>query len=347
MRHAQVGRFALTARAENTDDGIPGDGSTLPNTLLQTDQPAQQQSTSTPQSPGALHSTTRAYVELVLSALFWAGNFFVGKTAVASLPVFSLVFLRWLFALVPLLAAAQIIEHPDWRATLAHWRFIVMQGFLGILVYSLLLYGALLTSTPFSASLINAANPALIALAAHVVLHERLGVQGIGGIALALLGVCIVLTEGDLTGILHTQFTRGDLLMVVASMCWTVYTIAGRKGPKLPAITQVALQTLATVILLALFIPFFGLQLPTSAPLWGSIVFIALFPSFGSYVLWNRALTVVPSSKTGVFLSLVTLFTAIWSVIVGAPITTPQLIGAVCIIGGVILTTWPTGKNPA
>ena len=335
----------MTARAENTDDGTPGDGSTLPDAMPHEDQPAQKQSTSSPPSPGALHSTTRAYVELVLSALFWAGNFFVGKTAVAALPVFSLVFLRWLFALVPLLAAAQIIEHPDWRAAIVHWRFIVMQGFLGILVYSFLLYGALRTSTPFSASLINAANPALIALAARLVLQEHLGVQGIGGIALAILGVCIVLTEGDLLGILHTQFTSGDLLMVIAIMCWTVYTIAGRKGPKLPAITQVALQTLATVIGLALFIPFFGLQLPTSAPLWGSIVFIALFPSFGSYVLWNRGLAVVPSGKTGVFLSLITLFTAIWSVIIGAPITTPQLIGAVCIIGGVILTTWPTGER--
>ena len=95
--------------------------------------------------------------------------------------------------LVPLVAIAKVVEHPDWMAVLHHWRFLLMQGLLGLFAYNFLLYAALRTSSAFAASLINAANPALIALTALIVLHERVGWRGGVGIALALLGVLVVL----------------------------------------------------------------------------------------------------------------------------------------------------------
>ncbi|MCI1642499.1 MAG: DMT family transporter [Actinomyces sp.] len=82
---------------------------------------------------------------------------------------------RWAIALVPLILVAQVVEHPDWSAVLSHWRFRLLQGALGLFAYNMLLYEALRTSSAFAASLINAANPALIALTALAVLRERIG----------------------------------------------------------------------------------------------------------------------------------------------------------------------------
>ncbi|MFZ2625093.1 MAG: DMT family transporter [Propionibacterium sp.] len=286
-------------------------------------------------------SRTTAIVSLVAATAFWSGNYIFGKVAVAAMSPFSLVFLRWAIALIPLVILAQVVERPDWRALMRHWKFLLLQSALGMFAYNVLLYAALQVSTPFAASLINAANPALIAVAAFVVLGERIGPRGIVGIVLALLGVLIVLTHGDIAALFANSFGTGDLLMLAVIAVWTAYTIAARRGPQLPPISQVAVQTVFIVVGLGLAAPFVGVSLPHSSPALLSLLFIAVFPSFASYVLWNRALETIPPARAGVFLNLITLFTASWALLTGTPITAPQIIGGIAIIIGVLLTALP------
>jgi drug/metabolite transporter (DMT)-like permease len=282
----------------------------------------------------------RAILALIAAAAFWAGNYVFGKVAVADMSPFSIVLLRWAIALIPLAVVAQIVEHPDWLAALRHWRFLLMQSVLGLAAYNLLLYAALRVSTAFAASLINAANPALIALVALVVLRERIGWRGGIGIALALVGVFIVLSHGHLS-VLSVVFNPGSLLMLGAIGMWTAYTIAARKGPQLPPITATTIQVAFAVAILSLAAPFVGVTLPSTGPAMGSLLFIAIFPSCLSYVLWNTALTLISPGQAGVFLNLITLFTALWALVTGEPITASQIIGGLTIIIGVLLTSLP------
>ncbi|MFT8357340.1 MAG: DMT family transporter [Bifidobacterium aquikefiri] len=284
---------------------------------------------------------SQAIVALTLAAAFWAGNYVFGKVAVADMSPFSIVLLRWSIALVPLVIISQTVEHPDWLSVLRHWPFLLMQSALGLFAYNFLLYEALRSSTAFAASLINAANPALIALAAMAVLHERIGWRGAIGIAVALIGVLVVLTQGDFST-LATIFTPGSMLMIAVICSWTAYTIAMRKGPKLPPITAVTIQVAFIVIGLGSIAPFVGVTLPSSGPALGSLLFIAVFPSCLSYVLWNTALTVIPSGRAGVFLNLITVFTALWAVATGELISVAQIVGGMTIIVGVMLTSWPS-----
>ena len=46
-----------------------------------------------------MNKTNLAYILLVLTTIFWSGNFIVGKAAtIYDIPPFSLNFFRWLFA---------------------------------------------------------------------------------------------------------------------------------------------------------------------------------------------------------------------------------------------------------
>lgn len=283
----------------------------------------------------------RAYMALVIATVFWSGNYLLGKVAVASMSPFSVVFLRWALALPLLLLFAHVIEHPDWRGILKHWRFLALQGTLGLFAYNFLLYEALQTSSPFGASLINAANPALIALAASVLLHEHIGWRGTIGIVFALVGVLVVLTHGNLLALFANSFGTGDLLMLGVIVVWTAYTMCARKGPSLPPITQVAAQAGIMVCAMAIMAPSIGVTAPHSVQAWGSLAFIAIFPSCGSYILWNHALTIVDSARAGVFLNLITVFTVLGSLIIGTTITLPQIVGGIIIMFGVVLTTLP------
>ena len=280
-----------------------------------------------------------AVLALIGANLFWAGNYIVGESAVQSIDPLSLVFLRWALAAVPLLVLAQLIEKPDWRAVLATWRWQLVSSLLGVIGFTLLLYIALQYTDAFNASLISAVNPALIVVAAAIVLREKLTPVGIAGVVAALIGVIVILSGGDLGRLLTVGFGWGEVLMLGAVLAWTGYSVIGRVAPKTPPIAATAVQVVIAVVLLApISFATGGPKLPqTSTALW-ALLFIALLPSVGSYLLWNSALTVIPPSRAGVFLNLITVFVALFTIVAGHPYTLAQIIGGVIVTAGVVAT---------
>lgn len=290
-----------------------------------------------------------AVAALLGATLFWAGNYVVGAAAVETLSPLSLTLLRWAIAAVPLLILAQVIEKPDWRSVLRSWPWLFALSVTGMLGYNLLLYSALAHTSALNASLINAFNPALITLAAALFLRERLTARSIGGVALALIGVMIVLSGGDL-GMLLTPdaFGWGEVAMLGAIVAWTAYTIIGRRGPRLPAVTSTAAQAVIAVVALLPFLAVDGaVDLPDTMPATFALLYIAVFPSILSYLLWNRALEVIPPGRAGVFLNLITVFTAILTLLLGQPVGAAQVIGGGIIIVGIALaSTGPRDQLP-
>lgn len=280
----------------------------------------------------------KATVALVLATLMWAGNYVVGSIAVQTMSPVELTWLRWLLACVPLLILAQVVEKPDWRNVVRHWPRLLLLAGLGVGGYNLLLYTALQYTTPQSASLINAANPAVMVVLAALLLRERIGWRGAAGLVLGLLGVLLIITNGALASVFTRTPNSGDLLMVAAIVVWSLYTIVGR-GIAVPPITATAAQGTLVAVLLAPVALLGGASWPTDAAIGWAVIFIAIFPSIGSYVLWNSALKRIPPGRAGLFLNLITVFTVIIAVIMGAQLTTPQLAGGVIVFAGVALST--------
>ena len=292
--------------------------------------------------------TAPAVASLLAATAFWAGNYVVGAGAVAALDPLSLVLLRWSLAVVPLLVLAQVLERPRWREVARHWPWLLALSGTGLLGYNLLLYTALRFTDAFHASLVNAFNPALITLAAALFLRERLTVASTAGVLLALAGVLVVLSRGDPGALLTGPPGAGDVLMLGAIASWTAYTVLGRRAPRVPPITSTALQALLTVLLLAPpSLAAGGPALPGTAPVAWALVFIAVCPSVLSYLLWNRALRVVPPGRAGVFLNLITVFTALLALAGGQRLQAAQVAGGVVVLAGVALAGARAPARPA
>ncbi|KGJ71957.1 hypothetical protein GY21_18585 [Cryobacterium roopkundense] len=287
----------------------------------------------------------KATIALVLATLMWAGNYVVGSIAVQTMSPVELTWLRWLLACVPLLILAQVVEKPDWRLVVRHWPRLLLLAALGVGGYNLLLYTALQYTTPQSASLINAANPAVMVVLAALLLRERIGWRGIAGLLLGLIGVVLIITDGALASVFTRTPNAGDVLMVAAIVVWSLYTIVGR-GLPVPPITATAAQGTIVAALLAPVALVGGASWPADAAIGWAVIFIALFPSIGSYVLWNSALKSIPPGRAGLFLNLITVFTVIIAVILGAQLTTPQLVGGVIVFAGVALSTLRPARAP-
>ncbi|UTM38049.1 DMT family transporter [Rhodococcus pyridinivorans] len=280
-----------------------------------------------------------AVTALTFAVLFWSGNFMLGGAAVASMSVTSLMFIKWAAALIPLVVLTHFIERPDWLGVLRHWKFLLVLSMLGIIGYGFMFYEGLRTTSGFNASLITALNPAMIVIAASIFLKDRITRRGILGIAIALIGALWALSDGQLGILFSHGFGVGDLWMFGVISVWTAYTLIIRWGPPIPPLTSTSLQVTIAVTIMAPIAIADGMTLPsTTAGAW-SLAYIAIFPSIGAYILYNYGSKEIEPGQAGMFLNLTVVFTAIFTVLSGQPLSMAQLVGAVLILGGVAMTT--------
>ncbi|MEO3946554.1 DMT family transporter [Gorillibacterium sp. CAU 1737] len=282
----------------------------------------------------------KIYLFLVLANLFWAGNYVFGKLVVAELSPVQMTFCRWAIAICLLFPIAQIAEKPDWRAVWRKWPLLLLMGLLGVIGYNFLLYEALRFTTSLNASLVNAMNPALIVLGAALFLKERLTVSSVAGLLVSLVGVLLVLTKGSPALILQMAYNTGDLIMLAAISVWTAYSLLGRRTRGIPPITATAVSALLGLTVLLPFFLASGNPFPLSGKAVIGILYIGLFPSVASFIFWNAGIRKVGASRSGVYMNLITVFTAVLSVLMGNAIENSQIVGGLLVFAGVYLTTF-------
>jgi drug/metabolite transporter (DMT)-like permease len=249
----------------------------------------------------------------------------------------SLTFFRWAFAVLPLIALAWLVERPNWRAAWREWKLHLLQSVLGLTGYTLLLYAALGLTGAVNASVISAINPATIALGAAIFLHERLNrVQSLG-IAVAFVGVSVVLTGGDLGQLIEQGFGVGDLLVIGSVIAWTVYSLISRRL-ETPPITATSVQAVFAVVTMLPLIAFTGVSLPSTTGGALGLAYIVVFPSMAGYALWNIGASRVGPARAGIFLNLLPVFTVLIALAFGATLEVPALVGGAVVIVGVWLT---------
>lgn len=278
------------------------------------------------------------YLALVGANLFFSGNYMLGGVAMSTMPLMSLMFIKWFTASVPMLLIAHYVEKPDWRKVLRSWKKIFLLGSLGIAGYGFMFYEALSQTTPMNASLINAFNPALIAIASVFFLRERLKLAAFIGIIIAFCGVVWVLTGGHPAVLFAQKLNTGDIWMLGVIACWAAYTIVARKGSDVPPLSSVALQMTFFTLCMTPYAIIHGITLPaTSAAAW-SMAYIAIFPSAVAFALWNYAARNVDPGIAGQSLNLTVPFIAIMTLLSGGSITSVDLVGGALILAGVYLT---------
>jgi drug/metabolite transporter (DMT)-like permease len=159
----------------------------------------------------------------------WGGQFVIGKSALARVDSFWLTTVRYAAAAVILLALLAVFEGR--RALRVRGRMLALTGLgtLGFAGFNLLAYTGLEHARPQSASLIVALSPLLTALVLWVRDRIRPSRTTFGALAVALLGVALVISRGHPTTLWTGSLGWGDVLVLGGVLSFVVYTIgAGR-----------------------------------------------------------------------------------------------------------------------
>jgi len=287
---------------------------------------------------------TKAYIMLVCATLFWAGNFMVGKLAfVENIPPMTLVFLRWSLVWIILLPFTykEILINKD--IIFKNLPLLFFLALTSVGLFNSFTYLALAYTQVINASLFNTAIPAMIILLCFLLKIERTNKFQIFGLIISLLGILSIITKLDFNILLSLNFNKGDLIMIGGVITWGLYSsFLKKKKFTLPLLTLVhVLCTFGLIFILPQFLYELshGLTVKLNTNLGLTLIYLALFPSIGSYYCWAGAVAIIGANRAGIFLSLIPFFSTIMAItFFNEKFQFFHLIGSILIILGLFLS---------
>ncbi len=285
-----------------------------------------------------------AYLLLILTVLFWSGNFVLGRGVNEMIPPVALAFWRWTGALVILLPFSikgLVRQRAEIRKNLG---ILAILAILSVTTFNTFIYHALQATTVANTVLVNSMIPIFIVIVARIGFNDRITTRQTIGVIISFVGLVWIVSRGQPTVLLDLRFSKGDLWTLSAAMCWALYTVLLRKRPA----NLAPLPFLATIIGigLAFLFPFYiwemrsGATFHFSPAVTASFCYLAVFPSVLSYIFWNRAVGIVGASKAGIFMHLMPVFSILLAfILLGETLAFFHLIGIVLIFFGIALIT--------
>ena len=292
-----------------------------------------------------MSKNTIAYILLIFTTLFWAGNFIIGKTAsLFEIPPFTLNFYRWLCAWLILapFTLSEIFQKRNY--ILENIKLITILGITSITIFNSIVYYSLNFTQVISGVLMISTIPVMIIFFCWVFKIERTNFYQILGVIFSLLGVIVIVTKADLGKLLNLNFNKGDLWMVVAMFSWAMYSALLRK--KKFELSQISfLQTIISAGLILLLPAYLtemalGYRVNINLPFILTLTYVVLFPGLASFFFWIKGISIIGSNRSGIFLHLMPIFSTIMAMLIfKEKFMTFHLIGAILIITGIILSS--------
>jgi drug/metabolite transporter (DMT)-like permease len=286
----------------------------------------------------------RAYALLVLVIVFWAGNYPLGKLALADLGPVTLTGFRTLLAAPLLLVVARLtapLSRPLGRTD--YVAFLVL-GLSGLVANTTVWYLGLKHTTAVNAGIVGASSPIFIAVTAALVLGDRLTARNWAGIGLSVLAVLLTVAKGSVAVLLEFTVNRGDLLILLSQSAWVVYSLYSRAAAStLPPVWIMAGANVVgglVLIPLALLIerPWEDWQAWRA---WLVVIYGAVPITLG-HLWFYQVIRVLGAGPTVTFLNLMpfAVLALSWA-LVGETIHAYHVAGAALVAAGVYLATRP------
>ncbi len=287
---------------------------------------------------------------LVLAVVvIWAGSFSVVKYGLREMGPLAFASIRFGTASCVLLIWAGIAEgkpvirREDWLRT-------IMVGLTAIGVYQVFFTVGLEYTTASNSSLMLATIPAWTAMFAVSSGEERIVPLQIVGLCLSFVGVALIIRGGGAGLHLNWDSVRGDALTLVAAALSGASTVLSRRLlVRYSSLRMMSVSMLCgSLLLVAISVPEMVAQ-QWSHLSWGTWLALAYsaVPAGGvAYLIWFKSIGEIGASRTVIYNNLIPPVAILIALAtLGERLTALQALGAVVVLGGVILTRFAQGKG--
>ena len=262
-----------------------------------------------------------AYLLLILTTIFWSGNFIVGKAASAyQIPPFSLNFYRWLFAGLILLPFTfkEILNKK--HHIINNLGLYVVLGITSITIFNSTVYYSLYHTQVINGILLISTIPVWIIFFSFLLKIEKTNIYQIFGVIFSLIGVIVIITKFDIKIFFNLQFNKGDISMVIAMLSWAIYSSLLKK--KKYELSQLSLLQIIIFTGLIFLTPIYilelnyGYKIIIGTPFILTLIYVVIFPGLLAFIFWIKGISIIGANRAGVFLHLMPIFGSTLAIII-------------------------------
>ena len=291
-----------------------------------------------------------ATILLFLAALFWSGNFIVGKIAgINEIPPISLNILRWSLAFIILLPFTYKEMIQKKTIILKNIYLLCFLGITAVSIFNSALFYSLKTTQVITGVLMISTVPVMIIFFCILFKIEKTNFFQIMGVICSLVGVIFIISKANFDVLKNLDFETGDLFALFAMISWSVYSALLKK--KNYEISQITLLQVVIGLGVIFLIPMYlidylylGNRIIINTNFILVLLYVVLLPGIISFFFWIKGVALIGANRAGIYLHLMPILAAILAMIIfNEKLMLYHYIGGIFIVSGIILSN----KKPA
>ena len=290
-------------------------------------------------TPARAWIANQPYLLLSITALCWAGNAIVGRSAAGHIAPVTLSFLRWGLAFLLILPFTWKQLRQDWPAIRARLPLMLLLSITGIGAFNTLQYWALEYTQALNTLVLQSTGPLIVAIWSMLLLRVHLTLAQALGILLSLCGVLIIISHGELAMLSRITFNKGDLIFLVAMVVFGLYSVLTLKRPPIHGLSFVTFTFgcgAASLIPLLLWELHARPAMALDSRNLLSLLYVAVFPSTIAYLCYNRGVLLIGANRAAPFFHVVPVFGSVMAfILLGERPQLFHLIGFALVLAGV------------
>ncbi|MEM6262447.1 MAG: DMT family transporter [Bacteroidota bacterium] len=286
-----------------------------------------------------------SYLLVCLAVSFWAGNFFWTVPVLQHVAPLEAANLRYGIAGGLLLLLVLFSQRIPWDRIKANWKGILGVALSGIILFNYTYFRGMQDTSPMNASLIVGLNPVTTLILSIWMLQVRPTVRQIIGSIISLVGVSVVIVQGKWENLIHFNLNPGDFWILGANVCFAMNHVLVKKY--LSSLSPLIITLTTSLIGWVFFVLVSGSSLVAKEPstfpesFWIPMLCIGALGTTFAYIFWNRGIVQIGPDKSALFLNLIPVLAACYSIVLGKPLTMAQIIGGLLVIIGILVAQNP------
>jgi drug/metabolite transporter (DMT)-like permease len=288
-------------------------------------------------------------IKLFFAPVIWGGALAAGRIVSAELPAFTTSCVRFIIASLFMVPALYFKEKKFPKPTKTDFVWIVLLSSVGVVLFNVLLFTSLKTITAVRSSVLLAFTPVIVTIVARILFKEKITTLVALGIISATIGAVLTITNGEVVKVIASGLAVGDIYMLGAVFAWAAYSIIIRQA--MSRLSPLALLTYGSIAGVLILLPITFIEqgwslIPhLSAPALWSLLYLSIGAAGLAYLWYYEGIAAVGSAKASVFLNVEPVAAiALGVLILGEELSLIITIGAILVIGGLVITNYRPKK---
>ncbi|MBI2313651.1 MAG: DMT family transporter [Betaproteobacteria bacterium] len=275
--------------------------------------------------------------------LIWGAFLPVSKVALAYIDPYYFTGLRYGIAAVAFVLLLAGIEGRRALRFEGQARKLYVFGTIGFAGFSILAYEGLRLTRPEHGAMILGLGPVHVAVYQWWHTGHRPRAVTLGCIAVAIVGLGLVVTRGEFSRLYTGGSSLGNLLMLLAGISWTAYTLGAQRFPGWSPVRYTALtSSLAwpSIALITLAATGAGHSAPPApaglAEILWPLLYVIFVVSIVAILFWNMAVAKIGPLNASLFAIFAPVVTFMIAVAQGHKLEAVEVLGAALVIGALV-----------